>query len=89
MNTNTKSPEAINYYELQATLSRAVSALNTSSSLSTATGMPFTRDEAMAQLPAIRELIARREAEIKAVQEAIWQVDKSNAFGGLDAYLDY
>jgi len=89
MTTNTKLPEAIKYYELQATLSQAVSALNTSSSLNRATGMPWTREDAMAQLPAIRELIARREAEIKTLQEAIWQVDKSNAFGGLDAYLQH
>ena len=89
MNTTTKSPEAIKYYELQTTLSQAVSALNTSSSLNRATGMPWTREEAMAQLPAIRELIARREAEIEALKDAMMDVELGNRFGGLDAYLEH
>jgi len=89
MTTNTKSPEAIKYYELQATLSQAVSALNTSSLLNQATGMPWTREDAMAQLPAIRELIARREREIEALKDAVMEVDLGNRFGGLDAYLQH
>lgn len=89
MNTTTKSPEAIKYYEVQANLSRAVSALNTSSLLSTATGMPWTREEAMAQLPAIQELIARREREIEALKDAMMDVEVGNRFGALEAYLQH
>jgi len=87
MNDNIKSLEAIKYSELQVTLSQAVSALNTGSSLNPATGIPWTREHAMAQLPAIRELIARREREIEALKDAVMEVDLGNRFGGLDAYL--
>jgi len=43
----------------------------------------------MAQLPAIRELIYRREREIEALKEAIMEVSQANRFGGLDAYLQH
>ena len=51
--------------------------------------MPWTREDAMAQLPAIRELIARREREIEALKDAVMEVDLGNRFGGLDAYLQH
>ncbi len=87
MNTHTKATEALKYYELQLTLLGAVNALNTGSSLPNATYVPYTREDAMAQLPAIRELIARREREIEALKDAVMEVDLGNRFGGLDAYL--
>ena len=77
------------YYEDQGNLSRAVSALNTSSSLNRATGVPWTREDAMAQLPAIQEIIDRREREIEALKEAMMKVELNNRFGGLDAYLEH
>lgn len=80
--------EARKYYEAQGRLAQAVSNLNAGSMLDQATAAPWNREDAMNQPAAIQEFIARREAEIEALKDALLDVEVMNRTGELDAFLE-
>jgi len=85
--TTETTVSARSYYEKQGRLAQAVSDLNSGSMLDEATGMPWTREQAINQPAAIQEFIARREREIEALKDALLDVEIMNRTGQLDAFL--
>lgn len=85
MDTKTAARE---YYDRQAALAKAVSDLNAGSLLDPKVHSPWNRKDAEMQVTAINEFIARREAEIEALKDALLFVESGNLVGKLDAYLE-
>jgi hypothetical protein len=82
------SPEAIKWLDAQQALQKALSEVNTSRGLPSAAGRPWTKEEALAQGPAVQEIIARVEREIAVLKDALLEVDFARRLGYLDAYLE-
>jgi len=80
--------EARTYYEAQGRLAQALSDLNSGSMLDEETRMPWTRKAAVIQPSAIKQFIARREAEIEALKDALLDVELMNRTGKLEAFLE-